>query len=498
MKLTPPFYPIVYIRGYAGTQSAVEATVATPYMGFNLGSTMIRQAPDRSTYNYIFESPVIRLGKDHEYRDVFERGDIIVRGQAFPPRSIWVFRYYDQVSKEMSADPERPEMEEYAKQLGDFLDEIRDMICDSDDEQEAEENRNDFKVYLVAHSMGGLIARTYLQREKARRDDPVEVDKVFTYATPHNGIDLKILGNLLTAIPFNNAENFNRQRMRKYLDLSSRDVPVSSLDDKFPPERFFCLVGTNHRDYGVQQLAVGPMSDGLVRISNSYVDGSARAFVHKSHSGTFGIVNSEEGYQNLRRFLFGNARVDVLLQIDEITYPPDVAKERDEGKNVDASYHLEVVAKVRGTRWDLHRRTVSEDSAMFIETERIGSGKPLMLMSGFLLLGARVNEGDESMGFSLDLGLRVPEYRVDGFLWMNNYYEGGYVLRDKFNFDFIPGSPPSLKYGRDTRTTNRATTPLEPARTDEGGWEFTIPLDDESDPKLVGKLIIRSSPWNKR
>jgi hypothetical protein len=158
------------------------------------------------------------------------------------------------------------------------------------------------------------------------------VDKVFTYATPHNGIDLKILGNLLTAIPFNNAENFNRQRMRKYVDLSSRDVPVSSLDEMFPPERFFCLVGTNHRDYGVQQLAVGPMSDWLVRISNSYVDGSARAFVHKSHSGTFGIVNSEEGYQNLRRFLFGNARVDVLLQIDGITYPPDVAEDGRRGK----------------------------------------------------------------------------------------------------------------------------------------------------------------------
>lgn len=495
--ITPPYYPIVYIRGYAGTQGAVEATVATPYMGFNLGSTLIRQAPDRSTYGNIFESPVIRLGKDHEYRDVYERGDIIARGQPFPPRSIWVFRYYDQVSKEMSPDPERPEMESYAEQLGDFLDEIRDMVCDSEDEAEAENARKNFKVYLVTHSMGGLIARTYLQREVARRKDPVEVDKIFTYATPHNGIDLKLLGNLLTAVPFNNAENFNRNRMRDYLELTSEKVPVNSLDGKFPPERFFCLVGTNYKDYGVQQLAVGPMSDGLVRIANSYIVGSARAFVHKAHSGPFGIVNSEEGYQNLRRFLFGNDRVEVLLQIDEITYPPDVAKEKDKGKKVEASHHLEVIAKVRGTRWDLHRRTVAEESAMFIDSERIDRQKPLTLMTGFLLYGARVNEKDESMGFSLDLGLRVPEYRVDGFLWMNNYYEGGYVLRDKFNFDLTPGSPPTLMYGRDSRTTNRATTGLEATRTDAGGWEFEIPLDADSDPKLVGTLIIRSSPWNR-
>jgi pimeloyl-ACP methyl ester carboxylesterase len=494
--LEAPYYPIVYIRGYAGTQNAVEATVATPYMGFNLGSSMIRQAPDRSTYSYMFESPVIRLGKDHGYRDVYERGDIIARGGSFPSRSIWVFRYYDQVSEEMSPDPDRPEMEAYAEQLGDFLDEVRGLICDTEDPQQTQENRDAFKVYLVAHSMGGLIARTYLQREMARRQSPVEVDKVFTYATPHSGIDLKILGNLLTAIPFNNAENFNRTRMREYLDLSSREIPVNSLDDRFPAERFFSLVGTNYRDYGVPQLAVGPMSDGLVRITNSYVEGSARAFVHKAHSGAFGIVNSEEGYQNLRRFLFGDHRVDLLLRIDKITYPPDVAKEADKGKDVDASYHLEVTAKVRGTRWDLHRRTVAEESAMFIESERIGSASPLTLMTGFLLLGARVNEEDESLGFSLDLGLRVPEYRVDGFLWMNNYYEGGYVLRDKFNFDLTPGSPPNLRYGRDTRTTNRATTSLDAERTDEGGWEFEIPLDDTSDPKLVGALIARSTPWN--
>ena len=34
-----PFYPIIYVRGYAGSESAVEETVATPFMGFNLGET---------------------------------------------------------------------------------------------------------------------------------------------------------------------------------------------------------------------------------------------------------------------------------------------------------------------------------------------------------------------------------------------------------------------------------------------------------------------------
>ena len=72
--IKPPFYPIIYIRGYAGSQAEVEDTVATPYMGFNLGSTKLRQLWDREIVKYIFESPLIRLMKDHAYTDVFKRG----------------------------------------------------------------------------------------------------------------------------------------------------------------------------------------------------------------------------------------------------------------------------------------------------------------------------------------------------------------------------------------------------------------------------------------
>ena len=49
----------------------------------------------------------------------------------------------------------------------------------------------DFKGYLVAHSMGGLVCRGFLQNQAlgdagARK----AVAKFFTYATPHNGIDV--------------------------------------------------------------------------------------------------------------------------------------------------------------------------------------------------------------------------------------------------------------------------------------------------------------------
>ena len=55
----------------------------------------------------------------------------------------------------------------------------------------------DFKVYLVAHSMGGLVCRAFLQNpELGSAAARAAVDKLFTYATPHNGIDLRIVRNV--------------------------------------------------------------------------------------------------------------------------------------------------------------------------------------------------------------------------------------------------------------------------------------------------------------
>src|SRR5690606_18729261 len=144
------------------------------------------------------------------------------------------------------------------------------------------------------------------------------VDKVFTYATPHNGIDVRVLGNVPGFFSRNNANNFNRRKMAEYLALPPDSERVDSLDGKFDPKRFFSLVGTSSKDYevaaGWSRRAVGPMSDGLVQIDNATVRGTPRAFVYRSHSGHYGIVNSEEGYQNLVRFLFGDVRVDGVLE----------------------------------------------------------------------------------------------------------------------------------------------------------------------------------------
>jgi hypothetical protein len=389
--------------------------------------------------------------------------------------------------------------------------------------------RKNFRVYLVAHSMGGLVCRCLLQNEAlltppgaSLQEARSAVDKVFTYATPHNGIDLNVLGNVPGAWSRNDADNFNRQRMRHFLALPAAgdgDVngDVDSLGGKFDPDRFFNLVGTNDRDYdaagGLVRKAVGPMSDGLVRIVNATTWGpwqddakrnSPRAFVYRSHSGHYGIVNSEGGFQNLVRFLFGDIRVDGVLEIADLSLPDKIEKAKEQGRAIRASYYFEVVVRVRGATWDLHRRTVGENSAVFRKFDemfpRDGSvPRHPHLFSAFLSSGARLRQRRPSLGFAVDLRVLVPQYEVDRKLWFEDHYEGGYLFRDKLNFEAIPpaadGEAWTLRYGFDSAAPNRATRTAEP-RHGNGATTFRIPIEQKTRPGISATLVLRATPWN--
>ena len=73
-RIERPYFPIIYVRGYAMTRAEIVETTSTPYMGLEAGSTKIRQAQDGSIVKFVFESPLVRLMKDHGYRDVYDGG----------------------------------------------------------------------------------------------------------------------------------------------------------------------------------------------------------------------------------------------------------------------------------------------------------------------------------------------------------------------------------------------------------------------------------------
>ena len=513
-----PYYPIVYLRGYAGTQGEVEDTVSTPYMGFNLGSTRIRQVHTGDVQSHVFESPLIRLMKDHGYVDAYHDGQILPQGPVCS-RSIWIFRYYDVVDEDFG-DGERKEIEFHARKLGDFLLHVREAVL------ERNEDPGHFRAYLVAHSMGGLICRCYLQNPgipdidgntgAAKNACTLGVDKVFTYGTPHGGIEFRRglgwMEGMRDFIDMNNSGNFGPRRMREFLDLPLEDKsrwkdktipepPLNTLNNWFPEERFFCLVGTDARDYGaaagLSKRAVGPFSDGLVQIKNASVLGAPRAFVYRSHSGYYGLVNSESGYQNLRRFLFGEWRVLFEMTNVTVTLPDKVQDEKNRGKAIRASYHIDSIVSVRGVPVALNRRTCDEGSAVFRKYGDL-KGRSTKLFTAFLLADARINSGRASLGLALQLRVRVPDYEVDGVLWFDDHYEGGTLFSDKLNIEFTPeeDGDGQLHCGWDSQTPNGSPRSVTLAMA-ESIRTGTIPFSSgDARPGIRGDIQLTITPWN--
>ncbi|HEX8523073.1 MAG TPA: alpha/beta hydrolase [Tepidisphaeraceae bacterium] len=421
------FNPIIYVRGYAGSQKDVEETVDDPTYGFNLGSTHIRQEGDGIARKYLFMGPLARLIKDWGYIDVVNAGnqslDKTLEDPWVPKKTIWIYRYYDPTSKTFDDQPsiERWTVEQAAENLAALIKDVK-KLTGAD------------KVNLIAHSMGGLVCRSLIQNIYRRNGKSIaadNIDKFFTYGTPHAGINFALgfgmIEQLRDALGINESDTFGPQRLYEILTGKKTKVPKTfdprDLDGSFPPERIFCIVGTNASDYsvayGASRTAVGPQSDGLVQIENAYVYGANRAYIHRSHSGRYGMVNSEEAYENLQRFFFGDSRVKIVVCDFQLDFS------RQDGNDI--AYQLELQIAVRGLPVLMHNRTLAhycaytlsvEDKEKKADYERL-SKDGLPLFTSFLISS---RGRDNTMRIMLRLGCYKQLHRK-GFLNLSDHIE---------------------------------------------------------------------------
>ncbi len=484
-------YPIIYIRGYAGNQAGVEETVDDPFYGFNRGSTHVRVGPQGSPQFFAFESPLLRLMTDHSYAEVFEgelQGILRMRADDDPERkhrTVWIHRYYDPTSETYDADTvQRLEIEQAAKRLAGLIAQIKTETGSQ-------------KVMLIAHSMGGLICRSLLQKIYPEDNEKAtdHVDKVFTYGTPHGGIQLDVGGGVLEwardRIGWNNSDDFGRRRMYQYLtpgagpaDEPPSDFKANSLGGAFPGDRFFCLVGTNSRDYdaahGLSRRMIGPQSDGLVQVDSAYVTEAHRAYVHRSHSGRYGMVNSEEAYQNLQRFFFGDVKVDISLC--DVETP----------KESDVSYQAEVRFAIRGLPVLVHERTTDHYCPILMEDKK----RSFKLFTAFLI--PRLSPADD--GNTCRYAMRVAVqalHRRDGFLTFNDHLEQIPVWADNLVVDLTPQKGGYTgTYGWRSEAPE-PSTPLAPEGSAEG-WSADVTLP-ASGRNLLGesaRILLEAVPWS--
>jgi len=531
MSETDWLWPIIYVRGYAMSSGEIDETTADPFCGFNIGSTVIRATPDPKTppRKFIFESPLVRLGTDYGYTDVYQEGlDILDpdwEGEV-DRKSVIIYRYYDSSSR-LFGDGKTKTIREFAQGLDALILKLRDLVCANAANKVA---KADFRCYLVAHSMGGLVCRTFLQNDAlGSKQARACVDKYFTYATPHNGIDMAGF-NVPEWLGANDINNFNREKMADYLDIKPLFKKTERVDwmqeEKFPSRKIFCMVGTNRGDYdvaaGLSRTFAGNGSDGLVRVANASVWGidasgkvsnpSATAYCYRSHSGRYGIVNSEESYQNLVRFLFGNLRVDLWVDVEHVSVPQEL-EAADKSGDLTALYQFEALAAPRGKRWFLTRRVSEEDSVAVRDHAKLRAAKPdkperIYLSTLFLANRFKVNTRRPTLAYSLTLAVRVPDYEVNKKFWANRHYEGENLFRDSI---VVEMTPPADDKGRWKVTYNwqrhdvgqsSLQVPAEAIeKVEHGGVELTFPFatGDATPPRspgIAGNLRFVISKWN--
>lgn len=442
-KIEGTYYPIVYVRGYARTHSEREEVFNDTYYGFSATSVEQRQGPpDKNKGTYlqadVFEGQLIRFLKirDYAYADAMNEGLFTFNDN--PSRSIWISRFYDQdyINGKMRS------IEEHADELYELITEIipeRLLECGVSKES-IDQN---YKVILIAHSMGGLVCRALIQNLlPAKGKDPKKIiHRLVTMGSPHKGIDLGNIPDkvedILTSTLSPDSTIFREERMRQYLKLGEKggnakrgykyDLHSLGVSD-FPIKRCLCIVGSDHKSYIAARHLTGSFSDGLVRQDNAYMVAGPKpkvkdypeqqvcfyANVHRAHSGYRGIVNSYESFENIQRFLFGNIMAKIFLQ-DLVFHTKSKTKDK-----VESYYDFEFKLSIRGTNSYLHRREQEPcENSMRHYAANINKKTKLHLHTGFL--NSKLKPGTSTHSHFV-ISFKVVEYHVKkSWLWDREY-----------------------------------------------------------------------------
>jgi hypothetical protein len=227
--------------------------------------------------------------------DMYERGPELL---GYPDGSIYRFSYAGTggpgFHEPYAVTDSFTDLDEAAVKLGDQLREIA----------RAHPGRG---VDLIAHSQGGVVARTYLTKVASAWDpDLPQVENLVTFSSPHRGAPLagvsKVLHGSVLGRPFLEAfDALNGLVGRPLPDPGSEAVL-----DLAPHSALMDALGTQDIAYGTRALALGTPGDLVVPVDRSALPEEMSRVVGapglNRHSG---IVGGREALEAAHAFLRG-------------------------------------------------------------------------------------------------------------------------------------------------------------------------------------------------
>ena len=285
--------PVIYVRGFAGGPSGIDNAVGDPFYGFNEGSVQVarrrRRPAGRSTSSRARCCASWATTATSSWCTATRRRTSASRTPARCPRRRSGCTGSTTSSRRCSP---RTRTRSPSSAPRRSLLELVAAGAQADRRAAGVPRRAlDGRPRRARHAAADASPTT---RASAARSTPPPafVDRVFTYATPHGGIEFAVgfglLEKMRDATGLQGADIFGPARMKRVPDADEgrrsprrRSTRPGMPAGGFPHDRL--LLPRRHqldrlrRREGLSAKAVGPRSDGLVQIDNAYVRGHARA-----------------------------------------------------------------------------------------------------------------------------------------------------------------------------------------------------------------------------
>ena len=462
----PRFFPIIFVHGWGGPGDLVRdfgaADERDPYVGWNTGRRY--NDPDgwikfRNT-ELNFEGLVLRLVKDFGYYDASNDEELAdfrsflgmkspAPGETSPPgvreaalnKALWIFRYYeynsehlqlsDQVKQILLAELSRCGYQAeklagipyYAALLALKIQQIACPKCHSLADGSEAPGLDLKQVALVGHSMGGLISRFAIQYNLFGAAE--NVARLMTMATPHGGARYASPAGLLRFLPGlrdDDVQYFTPDWVAKFMGGQEPNPPLA-----LSQTDVFCLIGTRHNDYYAVARHL-PRTDGIVDQREAYLQNHPYAYVFNTHSGEHGIRENHDAYQAMRRFLFGDLYIRLMITDVELL----------EGKKVsaDTKMFFHYFVKPRGINTHLNEISERAENQPMPRTlaelkDRLKQ-RPYIIYDGFADSGALVDRPSR-MGLGvLKSKQDLPHFQLEYSSFLSDERVGGKLLASGF------------------------------------------------------------------